>query len=548
MSDVNGQLRGAQEPAHVTHIAAADGVRLATDVYLPAPGTRRRGCGTVMVRLPYGRRGPVAFLPGLATLVTDHGWALVTQDVRGKFDSTGEREPFAHEIADGLVTLEWIGAQSWSDGRVVAAGDSYFGYTAWAAAATGHPSMRGIMVRVTSPSISRDWMHRQGVFMLGNMSEWAASTWTAPEWVEQSLDWTVRPSSQILASASLESASGTLDSWARSGGQELAAVDIPLAAALSRPLVVAHVGGWWDIFHRGQLDTWQRARRADPRGVHLLTMDAVDHVLDPLRRPGEPAVDVVADVNLRWAGLSEEWRPLLEVLDAVDADGASPPARSPVRWRPGLGEWRSDDHWPPAASTVLTMFPGEGSQATSTPEGGILAFGPLPAGTATWKHDPLNPVPTVERDLWRPLLSGVDQSRIHERDDVATFTSLPFDHEVTFAGPVRLHSRVGSGGPSLHVVATVCHVWPDGTAYPIADGAAHLSADSGDADVDLGHAAYVLPAGDRIRLAVAGSCYPRYALHPGTGEDPYLADTRVPMDQWIELGSSTWLDMTIAPE
>ena len=70
--------------AHETYmVPMRDGIRLATDVYLPG------GTGpwpTIVARTPYGRFG-------LGDLY-DQGYAVVTQDMRGYGDSEGEKRPF----------------------------------------------------------------------------------------------------------------------------------------------------------------------------------------------------------------------------------------------------------------------------------------------------------------------------------------------------------------------------------------------------------------------------------------------------------------------
>ena len=88
-----------------------DGIRLATDVYLPG------GTGpwpTIVARTPYGRFA----LGDLNNL----GYAVVTQDMRGYGGSEGERRPFETDgwgdERDGYDTLEWVVNQSWCNGRI----------------------------------------------------------------------------------------------------------------------------------------------------------------------------------------------------------------------------------------------------------------------------------------------------------------------------------------------------------------------------------------------------------------------------------------------
>ena len=63
-----------------------DGVNLATDIFLPdGPGP----FPCVITRTPYSRAG----LRGTAQQFTESGYAYVTQDCRGKYDSDGEFIP-----------------------------------------------------------------------------------------------------------------------------------------------------------------------------------------------------------------------------------------------------------------------------------------------------------------------------------------------------------------------------------------------------------------------------------------------------------------------
>src|SRR5438128_3753331 len=64
-------------------VAMSDGVQLATDVYLPGDG---QGAYPVIVaRTPYNKAGGAGF----GKLVCQRGYALVYQDLRGRFKSEG---------------------------------------------------------------------------------------------------------------------------------------------------------------------------------------------------------------------------------------------------------------------------------------------------------------------------------------------------------------------------------------------------------------------------------------------------------------------------
>ncbi len=544
---------GESSPDVSENIVTRDGVRLATDVYLPhrrSAATSSGRCGAVVIRLPYGRRGPVAALPSVAAFVTDRGWALVAQDVRGKFDSTGGREAFVHEVSDTYDTLEWVCKQGWADGRVIAAGDSYYGYTAWAALACEHPSVRGVMARVTSPSVRSDWMYQQGVFRLGNMAEWAASTWMGSQWDDVTLDWSAATHDRLLPTVFSGANSVDLEGWATHHINDAwwQARDLKVTR-LRRPIVAAHVGGWWDLMRRGQLSTW-RALRNTSSSIHLLRMDEVDHVLDPATRPGSPIVDVMADPTLRSARLPAEVQPLLEVIDLVSAGGPDAGSQkgrtgvvTPVRWKRVFGPWEEGNTWPPLSAAPLDLYLGDASQALQTPEGGSLGTKPHGSDAVTWVHNPKSPIPTVEHDLWRPLMSHADHRTVHERDDVATFTTAVFTETFDITGSIILHATTRADAPVAHLMASLCQVWPDGTATEIAEGAALVRSDGQEVQVsvDLGETAYRVDVGNRLRLAVSGSSYPKYELNPGTSQLPWLASKRVSVRQSLITGRASRL-------
>ena len=102
---------------HDERVPLRDGTLLAADVLLardagPLP--------VLLVRTPYSRAAMrlVHDVVGLAR----SGWAVVVQDVRGRFDSQGSFVPFDCEVEDGYDTVDWCSRQPWSDGRVAMTG------------------------------------------------------------------------------------------------------------------------------------------------------------------------------------------------------------------------------------------------------------------------------------------------------------------------------------------------------------------------------------------------------------------------------------------
>jgi X-Pro dipeptidyl-peptidase-like protein len=76
-----------------------DGMRLATDVYLPA----RTPAPVVLVRLPYDKCGRYTFMPALAASLLERGYGFVVQDVRGKFRQVPVQPGDDHDVDDAAL-------------------------------------------------------------------------------------------------------------------------------------------------------------------------------------------------------------------------------------------------------------------------------------------------------------------------------------------------------------------------------------------------------------------------------------------------------------
>lgn len=108
-----------------------DGVRLATDVYCPTldgapvPGK----CPTILGRTSYDKNSRQMWVEPVAEFFVRRGYVAVIQDLRGRHRSGGTGQYFhtanVNEGRDGYDTVEWIAAQSWSDGRVGTVGSSH---------------------------------------------------------------------------------------------------------------------------------------------------------------------------------------------------------------------------------------------------------------------------------------------------------------------------------------------------------------------------------------------------------------------------------------
>jgi putative CocE/NonD family hydrolase len=502
------------------------------------------------VRLPYDKGGEFSFMPAVAPRFTDRGYAFVVQDVRGKVRSEGETFAFVHEVADGFDTLDWIVAQPWSDGAVGMFGDSYYGLTQWAALACGHRALRAMVPRMTTAEVGTDWMYLDGVFNLGTMLEWAAETWVENALIHHDLDWSARPVDEVVPRTLGGLRSPSLDHWVRHGPDDrFWGVGVfPAGPPPAGRIPTLHVGGWFDVFSRGQLRDHARALRGAAAADQFLVMDASDHFDDVLTASGRRD-DYAAD-PAGLAGFIDGYYlpPALAFFDRY-LQGRGEPI-PPVRWALGEHGLRTAPCWPPEEAVPLALFPVGTGATGSGPEGGGLASSAGRGGAVVrWTHEPADPVPTLVADPWRPLLALPDETSLHARADVVTFTADALDAPLDLAGPVWVEAEVEASHPTSHLIARLCDVRPDGRAHLVVEGAALVKgADGGTVvRVGLGDTGYRLAPGHRLRLALASSSYPRWVVHPGTEDDPYTATRTRPAEHTLRLGPRTRLVVTRLP-
>lgn len=147
-------------------IPMRDGVRLAADLYRPARDGEivREQFPTILIRTSYDKAAG-RYVDTIANFFTPRGYVTVQQDLRGRYNSEGRGQYFhtanVHEGADGYDTVEWIAAQSWSNGKVGMVGSSHPGLVQIVAALHRPPHLTAIWPDV-SPTNSYEHQVRWG--------------------------------------------------------------------------------------------------------------------------------------------------------------------------------------------------------------------------------------------------------------------------------------------------------------------------------------------------------------------------------------------------
>ncbi len=125
-----------------------DGVLLRADLLRP------QGAGpfpVLVYRTPYGKEFALKEYTTFQHAV-ERGYAVVVQDVRGRYASAGEFRPYENEGHDGYDTIEWAARQPWSNGAVGTFGLSYPGAVQWLAAVENPPHLKAMVPAMTFSS------------------------------------------------------------------------------------------------------------------------------------------------------------------------------------------------------------------------------------------------------------------------------------------------------------------------------------------------------------------------------------------------------------
>lgn len=520
---------------HDLMVPMRDGVRLATDVYHPAPAAGAPP-PVLLYRTPYGK-DEMAANWGYARYFAERGYTVVQQDVRGCHASEGVTDFLRPEADDGLDTLRWIAAQTWGNADVGSWGTSWSGWTQTAMAGAGASRLKTIVPMMSGSDAWQRSVRHHGALEL----RWIAwAFWHAAEnrqsclrksaATEEELIHPSVPLREWLAHWPLQRGATVL---ARLPGYEDWVFDLleheSRDAYWSHPAYLPqlqqrsdvsalYIGSWYDSYaadtprlfnaHPGKarllMGPWlhgtQTVAQAHAGGIGFGADAAlVDHKallcawFDHELKGQEPGVLEHAPVRLYVMGGGS---------GARDAAG---------RLEHG-GRWRDETEWPLARTVWQRLhLHADGRLDAAPPSGDNAVRG--------YRYDPQDPVPTIggcissmaEVPADAPAVEtyhqlphaqriqslvapgGYDQ-RCHDgvfqlrpragalasRDDVLVFQTAPLQQPLEVTGVVRVCLWVDTDGADTDFTAKLLDVypanadWPEGYALNLSDSILRL--------------------------------------------------------------------------
>jgi uncharacterized protein len=552
-----------------------DGVRLATDVYLPAqngaPVTNR--FPVLVCRTPYGKIPSTPSPRDAGDYFARRGYAVVIQDCRGRYDSQGQFYIDVNEGTDGYDTVEWAARQPWSNGKVGTYGASYLSQAQNALAVLRPPHLSAMFVMVGTSDYYEDGAYRGGAFaLLHNLYYALALAATGQEaqadparqaalrnamgpqfsaWLRA---YPFRPNaSPLLLAPSYERWFQDFvdhpyfdDYWKQNG------FDFEVSYARYPDIPIYFISGWYDLFLRGTLHNYA-GLSARHKSVTKLMVGPWVHNVGP-RFAGNVDFGPGAAVDM----LVEQQRWFDEVLKGKDTGVLSEPrvrlfvmgGGPGTRSRSGLmedgGEWISATAWPPPQAQFRSYYLHRDGRLTQQIPGA--------EPPTTFEFDPTKPVPTIGGQIDSGKTYSPDGPRdqrcsvkipgckddlpLSARRDVLVFQTPPLASSLAVAGPVKVNLWISSSAPDTDFTAKLIDVAPPTTDYPsgyamnLADRIVRVRTSVNrersvllkpgevrEVTIDLLGVAKRFKAGHRIRLDISSSNFPFFDVNPNTGED-----------------------------
>ena len=470
-----------------------DGIHLATDVYLPEI---TKSHGSILLRTPYNKD---AYWRN-GRIIARLGWPMIIQDMRGRDASEGNDTVFFNAYVDGPDTLEWISAQSWSNGKIATCGKSGVGCAQYFMAGENPPELACQYIKYASPNIHKHAFFQGGQFryhMIINWLEYQNILYKLPD-ILAGENYTL----EFWTNVSLE------DNWHN--------VNVP----------AIHIGGWYDCYCQGIIDGflgYQYQGGPGAQGKSKLIIGPWTHPTLGKTKQGELVYplnsidtfsqklfwEMVQEYTMNQPGNFDEW-PAVYYYVMGDVDDKNAPGN----------EWRSGDEWPPAHTERNWYFHENGVLSESFPSN---------YKSLDYDYDPTNPVPTIGGQNVHMNHGPYDQTSIENRDDIIVFTSDVLTEPYEATGPIKARLFVSSDCPDTDFTVKLTDVYPDGRSMLITDGILRMRNRNGydhwefmepgeiyEVEVDLWSTSYIWNAGHKIRVAVSSSNYPRFLANPNT--------------------------------
>jgi putative CocE/NonD family hydrolase len=569
-------------------IRMRDEVRLAADVYLPAKDSVAISgkYPAILSRTPYNKEA--AGTVREAIWFAQHGYAVVMNDVRGRFHSEGVWRMMLDDGRDGYDTVEWIAAQPWSNGKVGTIGTSYPGGTQHALAEMNPPHLSAMIPVDALSNVGIAGFRHAGAFELRfvnwifNIAGFDAKEALDNPSLHQALVENGKLIRQQIYNLPIRKGTTPLkfipeyEDWLIEAMQHGDYDDYWKQVGYSvidntknyADVPVYHVTGWYDSWTRQVTMNWQALSKTK-RAPQRLIIGPWTHGGESRNVAGEAEFPREAALNfnewrLQWfdhwmkgTNNGAERAAPVRLFIMGGGDGHKTPAG---RIFVG-GMWRNEQEFPLARTKFTPYYlEPDGTLDRRTP--------PAENSATTFRFDPENPVPTIGGNIssnaglmdnggfdqrCRVIVLGCkDTLPLSERNDVLVFQTAPLTEDVEVTGPVEVILFVSSMATDTDFTAKLVDVYPPNQDFPLGfdlnigdsiirtryrDSLEHQKLMKPgtvyQVTINLYPTANLFKKGHRIRLDISSSNFPRFDINPNTGEPLQRHRRMIPTDNTV---------------
>lgn len=546
-----------------------DGVKLATDVYLPEGGSEK--LPVILTRTPYNKDGTKSY----GEYFAKNGYAFVAQDTRGRYASEGVWHWMTDDGKDGADCAAWIAAQPWANGKIGMVGTSYVGGTQHAMALDKVPQLTTVIPVDAVSNMGRQSMRNAGAFEMrfwnwimlnagrgSNAALDPATQVELKEMAENRWDYLkllpLRPGGTPLKLAP-EYEDWLIQAMRHGKDDEFWAQNNILAdPSRYKDMPVYLVGGWYDSWAGNTSANFAALSKTLKSDVYLI-MGPWIHGAQGKHAHGQVDFGPDAAIADQMAWRKEWFDHWLKGQD--NSVGKAAPFASKVRifvmgtgdgsrTQEGLlnhgGSWRDENEWPlaRAKATPFYLHPG----------GRLDTQKPAAARSSTvYDFDPKDPVPTLGGNISSGdgiMQQGAWDQRgsdkfwnwpkpipLSARGDVLVFQTEPLQEDVEVTGEIEVKLWASSSALDTDFTAKLVDVypasadWPHGFDLNLQDGIVRARFRESLQEEKLMEPGKVYPftiklyptsnvfkKSHRIRVDISSSNFPRFDVNPNTGE------------------------------
>jgi putative CocE/NonD family hydrolase len=475
-------------------VKMSDGTILRANVYYPVdPNTGQAATGpfpVILTQTPYGKDNAVfsGLGAGESAYLVERGYINVVADVRGSGGSQGEWGLFDPvQGTDGATLVNWSAALPHADGDVGLLGASYLGIDQFAAAADAGPAhVKAMFPIISGNDLYRDTSNAGGFpdiefdsFYLGLT---AGLNLLLPI-VEGNTDVANALTAHIHDLATFDAA---LTANIETGGDQ--AYDGSYWAArnpvnqiqkiVDDKIPAFLVGGWFDLFQRGEMLNYSSFQNAYAHRPLLSAMLPSQKATARYQLIQGPWYHVTAGTGLSYHGLNlqgvelawfDHW---LKHVDTGITQTSTPLHLNDL----GTGKYVEASRYPLNQATPTTFYlqPGSGLSTTApagstAPDSMIFTGASIPCTRSTeqWAAG-LGQLALSFFNISDPCTQNGGLAQIGPGQH--SYTTAPFKQATTIAGPIGATLYATSTTKDTEWVVTVSDVAPNGTATPLTSG------------------------------------------------------------------------------